>query len=530
MTLEHSVKCLGRPRPLCVTMVLKDNDGVKGVFRILTVGSPLREERDTDMGKVKKKAAELDLKEQKKIHIQAEIARAKQIGYIQNSYAFDKDYTINDKNVKKAIKLANEITKNYTHNTNEGTGKERAFVYIASLGVGGLLNEIPASVANRKLKNTIREIEDNPNIDKPTGLKLKQREMTPDEDMKRINPGYMNWSPNTKSNCMLCTTAYALRRKGFDVTANGANDGYYESQVLSAFPDAKLRRLNIKSIPLTSEKQAAIIDKIGIPEGGYGNLLVKWNTGGGHSLVYSVENGNPVIRDCQTNKTYKGALSCNRILNYAKNDIMIIRLDNAKPDIKYMKEHGMINPAGQAFKPTETAVTSKTTPKNKMTAISPKQYADDLAMINQNQQFINRHQNFMNQVQLHNQIHQQMMDQVNLQNHLQTTMPGFMGKGRSFSKGNKGKTSAEVNIKNAKQPSNSNLKKQAKSLVGFAVGDLYSNKQIENMARTLKVESVSNGKIIYTVKDPYGSIQKLEQPYTVGKDGQIIPKNWMNLK
>lgn len=108
--------------------------------------------------------------------------------------------------------------------------------------------------------------------------------------------------------------------------------------------------------------------------------------------------------------------------------------------------------------------------------------------------------------------------------------PGFMGKGRPFSKGNKGKTSAEVNIKNAKQPSNSDLKKQAKSLVSFAVDDLYSNKQVENMVRTLKVESISNGKIVYTVKDPYGSIQKLEQPYTVGKDGQIIPKNWMSLK
>lgn len=472
-------------------------------------------------GEGKKKAAELDQKEQKKIHKQAEMVRAQQIGYIQNSYAFDKDYTINDNNVKKAVKLANEITKNYTHDTNEGTGKARAMMYIAGLGVGGLFNEIPASIANRKLKNTIREIENNPNIDKATGLKLKQREMTPDEDMKQINPGYMNWSPNTKSNCMLCTTAYALRRKGFDVTANGTNDGYYESQVLSAFPNAKLRRLNIKRIPLTSEKQAAIIDKIGIPEGGYGNLLVKWDTGGGHSMIYSVENGKPVIRDCQTNKVYKGALSCNRILHYAKNDIIIARLDNAKPDIKYMKEHGMINPAGQAFKPTETVTTSKTTPKNKMTAISPKQYAIDLAMINQNQQFIN---------QLHNQAHQQFIDQVNLQNHLQMTMPGIMGKGSPFSKGNKGKTPAEVNIKNAKQPSNRDLEKQAKNLVGFAVDDLYSNKQIEKMARTLKVESVLNGKIIYTVKDPYGSIQKFEQPYMVGKDGQIIPKNWMHLK
>lgn len=480
-------------------------------------------------GEGKKKTAELDPKEQKKIHEQAEIARVQQIGYIQNGYAFDKTYTINDKNVKKAVKLANEITKNYTHDTNEGTGKERAMMYIAGLGVGGLLNEIPASIANRKLKNTIREIEDNPNIDKSTGLKLKQREMTPDEDMKRVNPGYMNWSPNTKSNCMLCTVAYALRRKGFDVTANGANDGYYESQILSAFPDAKLRRLNVKRIPLTSEKQAAIVDKIGIPEGGYGNLLVKWNTGGGHSMVYSVENGKPVIRDCQTNTTYKGAFSCNSILNYAKDDIMIVRLDNAKPNIKYIKEHGMINPAGQAFKPTETTTTSKTTPKNKMTA-SSKQYVNDLAMINQHQDFMNQVQ-IQNQIdQLQNQMHQQFINQVNLQNHLQMTTPGFMGKGRPFSKGNKGKTPAEVNIKNAKQPSNSDLKKQAKNLVGFAVDDLYSNKQVENMAKTLKVESISNGKIVYTVKDPYGTIQKLEQPYTVGKDGQIIPKNWMSLK
>jgi hypothetical protein len=468
-------------------------------------------------------------KQEKKIQKQADAARRRLVGLIESQYKFNKEYTINDKLVKEAVKASNELTDKYTHGVREGEGKSRAILYPLS---GGLMvmNEIPAAISNAKIKKTVSEIENNTKIEKSTGLKLKKTTMTEDEDMKRINPGYHNWSNNTKSNCALCTMAYALRRQGYDVTANGASEGYYLSQNLAAFPNAKLKRVEIKRIPISKEKRKEVLEKIGIPNGGYGNLLVKWANGGGHSMIYSVENGIPVIRDCQTNKVYKG-ISCNRIFNNARNDVSIIRLDNAKPDINYMKKHGMINPAGQAFKLPET---KQTTQKSKNVTV--KSIVKNQADLNQlqNQIDLQNHLDFMNQVHMQNQL----QNQIDLQNHLdfmnqvhmQNQMNSFMGKGRPFSKGNKGKTSAEVNIKNAKQPSNRDLKNQAKRLVGFAVDDLYTNKQVENMARTLKVESISNGKIIYTVKDPYGTIQKLEQPYTVGKDGQIIPKNWMSLR
>ena len=38
------------------------------------------------------------------------------------------------------------------------------------------------------------------------------------------------------------------------------------------------------------------------PEGSYGILATSWQGGGGHAQIWSIENGNVVIRDAQTNE------------------------------------------------------------------------------------------------------------------------------------------------------------------------------------------------------------------------------------
>lgn len=202
-----------------------------------------------------------------------------------------------------------------------------------------------ASAATKNYKSAVKEITNNTSVDKKTGIKLKQSESTPDEDMNKINPAYGNFSDNSKSNCQLCSCAYALRRKGYDVMANGASDGYNLVQVIESFSGSTLKKANVKN-------GNALQEAYKLQDGAYGALTVHWFTGGGHSVIYAVENGQPVIRDCQTNKAYKGNSAITKYLSRAKDEVYFARLDNATPDFKKLKEYGIINPAGQNFDPS----------------------------------------------------------------------------------------------------------------------------------------------------------------------------------
>lgn len=217
----------------------------------------------------------------------------------------------------------------------------------AGAGIGAFthgIKEIKATKANHDLKMVIDEIYSNKNVDKKTGLKLKNRQMSPDADMAMVNPGYKNWSDGTKSNCAICTATYALRRKGYDVTANGANDGYDTTAFLQAFPKATMRWVQL---PRTN-KNNELSSVINMPEGAYGNMSVSWKNGGGHSMIVSVEAGRVVIRDTQSNKVYRGS-AVNKILSRTTGEAKIIRLDNANPDIKQMRKMGMITEFGQTI-------------------------------------------------------------------------------------------------------------------------------------------------------------------------------------
>lgn len=72
------------------------------------------------------------------------------------------------------------------------------------------------------------------------------------------------------------------------------------------------------------------------PDGARGNLTVSWGAGGGHSVVYEVKERQVVIRDCQTNKTYKGR-DVGKILNSCTS-AEYTRLDNVRVDKRAVSE------------------------------------------------------------------------------------------------------------------------------------------------------------------------------------------------
>ena len=204
----------------------------------------------------------------------------------------------------------------------------------SSIGIVAAAKELhDASKANKLVEKLNKERAANTKIDKKTGLKLKQQEMTREEDLKRVNPGYKNFQPNTKSNCMLCTTTYDIRRRGYDVTAQKAAVGYGDDDIKKWYKNAKVKQ--VQSTGPASLIRNTKQELVAQGEGARGNLMVQWSgANSGHSMAYEIHDGKVVIYDAQSNEVIKNPdkiLSMSRAASY-------VRLDNLQPNWKEIKK------------------------------------------------------------------------------------------------------------------------------------------------------------------------------------------------
>lgn len=207
----------------------------------------------------------------------------------------------------------------------------------------GLVNDcamlVRAGEAHVKTKIYDKE-RDGCSVDSKTGLLLKNRDMSMKQDIARVNPSVYNFDNNTKRNCMLCTSAYDLRRRGYEVRANKASFGYQSNDVLAWYPNAKVNKVTgindngrpSNKLAITNLKNELI--KQG--NGARGNLMVTWSgMRGGHSMAYEVQNGKVVIVDAQINKIYTNPDS---ILRRCTNEFEYARLDNVEINNKNIRE------------------------------------------------------------------------------------------------------------------------------------------------------------------------------------------------
>ena len=206
--------------------------------------------------------------------------------------------------------------------------------------------------AKMKLKKYMKNREENSEKDPKTGLYLKKDGQYSEKmDLEVVNPGFRDLTSNTKNNCMLCTTTYDMRKRGYDVTAQLDSEGYAFSDIKNWYPKAKVEkisRFNDNGIGIKQkeyiQKTIDTLKKQG--DGARGNLMMLWPLGGGHSVYYEIKNGNLVIKDAQTAKTYdyeknsfmKATPKPEALLNNAWG-FSYARLDNIEPDIeKIIKE------------------------------------------------------------------------------------------------------------------------------------------------------------------------------------------------
>ena len=224
-------------------------------------------------------------------------------------------------------------------------------------------------------------------IDPLTGFRKIGKEMTDLDNLQAINPGRtaglfrkkglktMEIIDGSSTNCMLCTTAYDLRKRGFDVRAGkdlahngfmpddlfpkiyknykGTNDiNLFDgdtNKINNAFFDIiRKNGLNKYSTDdrtkamkiLLNDKYQNVLSEINKnPPGSRGNIMVWWNGGGGHSMIWERDASGAVkFLDGQTNAVYNNFFDDVFMNSSALKPTHILRTDNLEIDPKGMKD------------------------------------------------------------------------------------------------------------------------------------------------------------------------------------------------
>ena len=224
----------------------------------------------------------------------------------------------------------------------------RVAVPVVALTTAVAASEISKFTARHKNKK-LQELKETEEIDEKTGFHLKAKAMTPEEDLKAINPLYNDYTTDSTQNCVNCSIAYDLRRRGFDVQAAQTPKGKTTEEILSYYKDAKLSTdLTINPFArLTPSGNAAYeeykrnakaaIDNV--PDNSRGLLMVAWNNapGSGHCVAYEKTNGVFSIRDGQIGKS---TTKSRAVENYISDTYQwqMFRTDNLEPNYDKMKE------------------------------------------------------------------------------------------------------------------------------------------------------------------------------------------------
>ena len=181
----------------------------------------------------------------------------------------------------------------------------------------------------KMMRFTLSRINDD--VDAKSHLPLKSKAFSKLEDAKIVNPMYGDTTASSNNNCCLCTIAYDLRRRGFDVIARqrAPIDLLYDissEDVLWMYPKAK----EVKTGSLRRFVEALREE----PDGSRGAAFASWaDAGGGHVVAYEIEHGKPVLYDAQSGTRYTNVESLfDKVINTS-----FIRLDDNEPNYNFVK-------------------------------------------------------------------------------------------------------------------------------------------------------------------------------------------------
>lgn len=136
-------------------------------------------------------------------------------------------------------------------------------------------------------------------------------------------------------NCMFCTTAYELNRRGIMCQANDRSTGGPVFQIASMFKITDKNAIMQFRYDNASNgmKRAKSILKAyadNYPNGARGNIIVSWASGGGHSMAWEMIDNKFTIIDAQSGIKYDSTSKIMDILSRTTGDITSVRTDNAE--------------------------------------------------------------------------------------------------------------------------------------------------------------------------------------------------------
>lgn len=207
---------------------------------------------------------------------------------------------------------------------------EEAIAYAISIAATlGTMYGLAKLTEHRNRKNKIKELEESNNDKEIKSFKDAPRlskKMAPSESMKVTNPDFP--AQGTTMNCTFCTTAMALREKGYNVKAAKSDDAWYADDLFN-------KTFNSPEIKMKKQKTGQdVLDTLASNgKGSYGNLTVSWKLGGAHSVFWKNENGKTHIYDGQDGKEVTASTySTKSFMNHINlKDIRYNRLDNVEP-------------------------------------------------------------------------------------------------------------------------------------------------------------------------------------------------------
>ena len=138
-----------------------------------------------------------------------------------------------------------------------------------------------------------------------------------------VNPEYDLHNPGAERNCVYCSLAYELRRRGMDVSAVLSEKGasidtgmkeifknFSEVKYIIDVPDSKEEKDKLDKLALSLEGNKELLNKtiqvLRDEQDSRGQLFVEWpNNAGGHALNYEVHKGKVIIIDPQPGIVYE---------------------------------------------------------------------------------------------------------------------------------------------------------------------------------------------------------------------------------
>ena len=196
---------------------------------------------------------------------------------------------------------------------------EAAIAYLAAYAIAIAAIKIKVE---QDYKNDIKEnVETNvSNIQK----KIKGKH-SPDDDQKAINPDFADaFDFGARVNCTMCSAAYELRRRGYDVVAQKTEKGRKPKDAASWFG------IEEKKIPKYKTRRDFIKAIRNEPDGSRGltfTAVSPFNSH--HCMIWEKENGKVMIRDAQSNTKYDSIVSSIISTNGSGIPYRYFRTDNA---------------------------------------------------------------------------------------------------------------------------------------------------------------------------------------------------------